>query len=115
MVAEEKEAFASIWVDKECYVAEGIRITNLPVKEAEGAAEMMFLASALSLMPITMWDEQPIEDGRYSGRIWLGELEEEKLFARIGRKIHMAMPGFSCHQLMTFLTNPVIKGLCLML
>lgn len=109
MEAEEKGAFASIWVDEEGYVAEGpnvnvafithekelvlpffdkilsgctakrlielapklaakgrlkgVRLANLTVEEAKGAAEMMFVGSTLPLLPIITWDEQPIGDG----------------------------------------------------
>lgn len=110
MEAEEKGAFASIWVDEEGYVAEGpnvnvafinhdkelllpffdkilsgctvkrlmelapklveqgrlkgVRSANLTVEEAKGAAEMMFVGSTLPILPIIMWDEQPIGDGK---------------------------------------------------
>lgn len=111
MEAEEKGAFASIWVDEEGYIAEGpnvnvafithekelampsfdkilsgctarrllelapklvergqlkgVKTGNLTVGEAKGAAEMMFVGSTLPLLPIVMWDEQPIGDGKY--------------------------------------------------
>lgn len=107
--AEEKGAFASIWIDEEGYIAEGpnvnvafithdkellfpffdkilsgctakrllelapklveqgrlksVRISNVTVEEAKGAAEMMFIGSTLPLLPIIMWDEQPIGNG----------------------------------------------------
>ena len=110
MEAEEKGAFASIWVDEEGYIAEGpnvnvafinhdkelllpsfdkilsgctakrllelasklveqgrlkdVKITNLTVEEAKGAAEMMFVGSTLPVLPIISWDEQPIGDGK---------------------------------------------------
>lgn len=107
--AEEKGAFASIWIDEEGYIAEGpnvnvafithdkellfpffdkilsgctakrllelapklveqgrlksVRISNVTVEEAKGAAEMMFIGSTLPLLPIIMWDEQPVGNG----------------------------------------------------
>lgn len=110
MEAEEKGAFASIWVDEEGYIAEGpnvnvafithdkelispffdkilsgctakrllelapklvedgrlksVRIANLTVEEAKGAAEMMYVGSTLPLLPIVEWDEKPIGDGK---------------------------------------------------
>jgi len=33
------------------------------VEEAKGAAEMMYVGSTLPILPIVMWDEQPIGDG----------------------------------------------------
>ena len=109
MEAEEKGAFASIWVDEEGYVAEGpnvnvafithdkelilpffdkiltgctakrllelapklvehgrlrgVRTANLTVEEAKDSAEMMYIGSTLPLLPIVMWDEEPIGDG----------------------------------------------------
>ncbi|KAF3442471.1 hypothetical protein FNV43_RR16387 [Rhamnella rubrinervis] len=108
--AEEKGAFASIWVDEEGYIAEGpnvnvafithdkelvlpffdnilsgctakrlielapklveqgvlegVRLAKLTVEEAKGAAEMMYVGSTLPLLPIIMWDEKPIGDGK---------------------------------------------------
>lgn len=108
--AEEKGAFASIWVDEEGYVAEGpnvnvafitqgkelvlppfdkilsgctakrlielapklveqgvlkgVRLAKLTVEEAKGAAEMMYVGSTLPLLPILMWDEKPVGDGK---------------------------------------------------
>ncbi|KAM7495421.1 hypothetical protein LguiB_030030 [Lonicera macranthoides] len=110
MEAEEKGAFASIWVDEEGCIAEGpnvnvafithdkelispffdkilsgctakrllelapklvedgclksVRIANLTVEEAKGAAEMMYVGSTLPLLPIVEWDEKPIGDGK---------------------------------------------------
>lgn len=115
MEAEEKGAFASIWVDEEGYIAEGPNVNvafitnekelilpsfdkilsgctalrllklapklvkegklksvgtaNLTVKEAKGAAEMMFVGSTLPLLPIISWDEEPIGDGNVYGLI----------------------------------------------
>ena len=109
MEAEEKGAFASVWVDEEGYIAEGpnvnvafithekelivpffdkilsgctvkrlielapklvakgrlkgVKLANLTVEEAKGAAEMMYVGSTLPVLPIIMWDEQPIGDG----------------------------------------------------
>ncbi len=42
----------------------GMRTANLTVEEAKGAAEMMFVGSTLPILPIIMWDEQPIGDGK---------------------------------------------------
>ncbi|EEF39127.1 D-amino-acid transaminase, chloroplastic isoform X2 [Ricinus communis] len=110
MEAEDKGAFASIWVDDEGYIAEGpnvnvafinhdkelilpsfdkilsgctalrllqlapkliaqgrlkcIKTSNLTVEEAKGAAEIMYVGSTLPLLPIIMWDEQPIGDSK---------------------------------------------------
>jgi 4-amino-4-deoxychorismate lyase len=107
--AEERGAFASIWVDEEGYIAEGpntniafitdekelilplfdkilsgctalrllqlapmlveqgqlksVRTDNLTVEEAKRAAEMMYVGSALPILPIIMWDDDPIGDG----------------------------------------------------
>lgn len=41
-----------------------VRTTNITVKEAKGAAEMMFVGSTLPILPIITWDEQPIGDGK---------------------------------------------------
>ncbi|KAL1299545.1 hypothetical protein HN51_044098 [Arachis hypogaea] len=110
MEAEEKGAFASIWVDEAGYIAEGpnvnvafitkekellmplfdsilhgctakrllelaprlveqgilkgVTIKNVTVEEAKGAAEMMYVGSTLPLLPIIMWDDQPIGKGQ---------------------------------------------------
>ncbi|XVE50183.1 hypothetical protein DITRI_Ditri01bG0141500 [Diplodiscus trichospermus] len=110
MEAEDKGAFASIWVDEEGFIAEGpnvnvafitnekelilpsfdkilsgctakrlvelapklveqghlksVKTANLTVQEAKGAAEMMYVGSTLPILPIIMWDEQPIGDGK---------------------------------------------------
>ncbi|KAL5564298.1 hypothetical protein UlMin_028477 [Ulmus minor] len=110
MEAEEKGAFASIWVDEEGYIAEGpnvnvafithekelvlpffdkiltgctakrlvelapklveqgrlkgIRFANLTLAEAKSVAEMMYVGSTLPVLPIIMWDDQPIGDGK---------------------------------------------------
>ncbi|KAI8552509.1 hypothetical protein RHMOL_Rhmol06G0272400 [Rhododendron molle] len=110
MEAEEKGAFASIWVDDNGYIAEGpnvnvafithdkelimpffdkilsgctalrllelapklveqgllksVRTGNLTVEEAKGAAEMMYVGSTLPVLPIIMWDDKPIGDGK---------------------------------------------------
>ncbi|KAF7836686.1 D-amino-acid transaminase, chloroplastic-like [Senna tora] len=117
MEAEEKGAFASIWVDEEGYIAEGpnmnvafitkekelvmpnfdkilrgctairllelahnlvdqglltgVATKNITVEEAKSAAEMMFVGSTLPVLPIIMWDDQPIGDGR------VGELTKQ--------------------------------------
>eukprot|EP01018_Ginkgo_biloba_P001406 Gb_28702 [translate_table: standard] len=109
MEAEEKGAFAAIWIDDEGYVAEGpnvnvafisknnellmplfnkiltgctarrllalapkfveqgilkgIRIGNISLEEGKGAAEMMLVGSGLPILPVTMWDDQPIGNG----------------------------------------------------
>ncbi|KAH7861257.1 hypothetical protein Vadar_023886 [Vaccinium darrowii] len=110
MEAEEKGAFASIWVDDDGYIAEGPNVNvafithdkelimpifdrilsgctalrllelapklveqgilksvgtgNLTVEEAKGAAEMMYVGSTLPVLPIIMWDDKPIGDGK---------------------------------------------------
>lgn len=109
MEAEEKGAYASIWVDDQGYIAEGpnmnvavithdkelilplfdkilsgctakrilelapklveqgclksVKTENLSVEEAKRAAEMMFIGSTLPVLPIIMWDDQPIGNG----------------------------------------------------
>lgn len=40
-----------------------VKTANLTVEEAKGAAEMFYVGSTLPLLPIIMWDEQPIGDG----------------------------------------------------
>jgi 4-amino-4-deoxychorismate lyase len=40
-----------------------VKTGNLTVEEAKGAAEMMYVGSTLPILPIVMWDEQPIGDG----------------------------------------------------
>ncbi|OVA11518.1 Aminotransferase [Macleaya cordata] len=110
MEAEEKEAYASIWVDEEGYIAEGpnvnvafiskdkelllpsfdkilsgctakrlielapklveqgllksVRTADITVEEGKNAAEMMYVGSSLPILPIIMWDEQSIGDGK---------------------------------------------------
>ncbi|EOY13099.1 hypothetical protein QUC31_002152 [Theobroma cacao] len=110
MEAEDKGAFASIWVDEKGFIAEGpnvnvafitndkelilpqfdkilsgctakrllelapklvqqgclksVKTANLTVEEAKSAAEMMYVGSTLPILPIIMWDEQPIGDGK---------------------------------------------------
>ncbi|KAI8008114.1 hypothetical protein LOK49_LG07G03116 [Camellia lanceoleosa] len=110
MEAEEKGAFASIWVDDEGFIAEGpnmnvafithdkelilplfdkilggctalrllelatklveqgrlksVKTGNLTVGEAKSAAEMMYVGSTLPILPIIMWDDNPIGDGK---------------------------------------------------
>ena len=110
MEAEEKGAFASVWVDEAGYIAEGPNVNvafitqekelvmplfdnilhgctakrllelapklveqgllkgvttkNLTVEEAKGAAEMMYVGSTLPVLPIIMWDDQPIGNGK---------------------------------------------------
>ncbi|KAK6132805.1 hypothetical protein DH2020_033448 [Rehmannia glutinosa] len=69
MEAEDKGAFASIWVDEEAPrlveqgALKGVRTGNLTVEEAKGAAEMMFVGSTLPILPIVVWDDKPIGDG----------------------------------------------------
>lgn len=109
MEAEDKAAFASIWVDDQGYIAEGpmvnvafitpdkelllplfdnilagctalrllelapklvergrlkgVRTANVSVEEGKAAAEMMFVGSTLPLLPIIMWDDNPIGHG----------------------------------------------------
>lgn len=41
----------------------GVRVGNLKVEEAKAASEMMWVGSTLPVMPIVMWDGQPIGDG----------------------------------------------------
>ncbi|KAL8505787.1 hypothetical protein ACS0TY_016852 [Phlomoides rotata] len=110
MEAEDKGAFASVWLDDQGYIAEGpmvnvafithhkelllplfdkiltgctalrllelapklveqgrlkgVRAANVSVEEAKGAAEMMFVGSTLPLLPIIMWDDEPVGDGK---------------------------------------------------
>ncbi|KAB2086541.1 hypothetical protein ES319_A04G039700v1 [Gossypium barbadense] len=110
MEAEDKGAYASIWVDDDGFIAEGpnvnvafitndkelilppfdkilsgctakrllelasklveqgrlksVKTSNLTIMEAKGAAEMMYIGSTLPILPIIMWDEQPIGDGK---------------------------------------------------
>ncbi|XVF78584.1 hypothetical protein PTKIN_Ptkin14bG0146000 [Pterospermum kingtungense] len=110
MEAEDKGAFASIWVDEDGYIAEGpnvnvafitkdkelilpsfdkilsgctakrllelapklveqgrlisVKTGNLTVEEGKGAAEMMYVGSTLPVLPIIMWDDLPIGDGK---------------------------------------------------
>lgn len=42
----------------------GARTANLTVEEAKGAVEMMFVGSTLPVLPIIMWDDQRIGDGK---------------------------------------------------
>ncbi|KAI4388281.1 hypothetical protein MLD38_000623 [Melastoma candidum] len=42
----------------------GVKTANLTVKEAKDAAEMMYVGSTLPLLPIVMWDDQTIGDGK---------------------------------------------------
>lgn len=110
MEAEEKGAFASIWVDEAGYIAEGPNVNvafitqekelvmplfdnilygcttkrllelapklvdqgllkgvttkNLTVQEGKDASEMMYVGSTLPVLPIIMWDDQPIGNGK---------------------------------------------------
>ncbi|XP_027342298.1 D-amino-acid transaminase, chloroplastic-like isoform X2 [Abrus precatorius] len=41
----------------------GVATKNLTVEEAKASAEMMFVGSTLPLLPIVMWDDQPIGNG----------------------------------------------------
>ncbi|KAK8579245.1 hypothetical protein V6N13_142461 [Hibiscus sabdariffa] len=41
-----------------------VTTANLTVEEAKRSAEMMYIGSTLPILPITMWDEQPIGDGK---------------------------------------------------
>uniref|UniRef100_A0A6N2NM35 Uncharacterized protein n=1 Tax=Salix viminalis TaxID=40686 RepID=A0A6N2NM35_SALVM len=41
-----------------------VKTGNLTLMEAKGAAEMMYVGSTLPILPIVMWDEQPIGDGK---------------------------------------------------
>lgn len=108
--AEEKGAFAGIWLDNEGFVAEGpnmnvafvntnkelimpsfqkilsgctakrllalapslieeglikgVRIGNIEVQEGKEAEEMMLIGSGVYVLPVIMWDEQPIGNGK---------------------------------------------------
>lgn len=42
----------------------GVKTANLAVEEGKEAAEMMFLGSGLPIVPIVMWDEKPIGNGK---------------------------------------------------
>ncbi|KAF9611568.1 hypothetical protein IFM89_033572 [Coptis chinensis] len=110
MEAEEKGAFASIWIDDEGYIAEGpnvnvafiskekelllplfdkilagctakrllqlapklveqgllksVSTSNLTVEQAKDSVEMMYVGSGLPILPIIMWDDQPIGEGK---------------------------------------------------
>ncbi|XP_024022738.1 D-amino-acid transaminase, chloroplastic isoform X1 [Morus notabilis] len=48
-----------------------VKLANVTVEEAKSAAEMMYVGSTLPVLPIIMWDDQPIRDGR------VGELTME--------------------------------------
>ncbi|GLU15470.1 hypothetical protein SLE2022_319560 [Rubroshorea leprosula] len=41
-----------------------VKTANLTVEEAKAAVEMMYVGSTLPILPIIMWDEQPIGDGK---------------------------------------------------
>lgn len=41
-----------------------VKVANLTVEEAKGAAEMMFVGSALPVLPIVEWDDKLIGDGK---------------------------------------------------
>ncbi|CAN6463251.1 unnamed protein product [Victoria cruziana] len=41
-----------------------VRVEDITVNQAKGSAEMMLVGSGLPILPITMWDEQPIGDGK---------------------------------------------------
>ncbi|GAA0158543.1 transaminase [Lithospermum erythrorhizon] len=41
-----------------------VKVENVKADEAEGSAEMMYVGSILPLLPIVMWDEKPIGDGK---------------------------------------------------
>ncbi|KAG9447812.1 hypothetical protein H6P81_013940 [Aristolochia fimbriata] len=110
MEAEEKECYASIWVDDEGYIAEGPNVNvafinkekelmlpsfdkilsgctakrllalapklvekgllksvgtgNITIEQAKDAAEMMYVGSTLPILPIIMWDGQPVGEGK---------------------------------------------------
>ena len=42
----------------------GVATKKLTVEEAKAAAEMMYVGSTLPLLPIIVWDDQPIGNGR---------------------------------------------------
>lgn len=108
--AEEKGAFAGIWLDNEGFIAEGpnmnvafvntnkellmpsfekilsgctakrllalapklleeglikgIRVGNIKVEEGKEAEEMMLVGSGVYVLPVVMWDEHPIGNGK---------------------------------------------------
>lgn len=43
---------------------QSVKTANLTVEEAKGAAEMMYVGSTLPILPIVMWDNQPIGNGK---------------------------------------------------
>ncbi|XP_021890277.1 D-amino-acid transaminase, chloroplastic-like isoform X2 [Carica papaya] len=45
-------------------ILKSVKTDNLSVEEARGAAEMMYVGSTLPILPIIMWDDQPIGDGK---------------------------------------------------
>lgn len=42
----------------------GVRTGHLTVEEGKAAAEMMYVGSTLPILPVIMWDEKPIGDGK---------------------------------------------------
>ncbi|KAI3974844.1 hypothetical protein MKX01_004955 [Papaver californicum] len=132
MLAEEKGAYASIWIDDEGYIAEGsnlnvafiskdkelllptfdkilsgctakrllelapkfvekgllksARLAEITIEEGKNAAEMMYLGSNLPILPIIMWDEKPIGDGKVGElTIALSDLLWDDMVAGPGR------------------------------
>ncbi|KAF4393975.1 hypothetical protein G4B88_025944 [Cannabis sativa] len=45
-------------------VLKGVKFANITIEEAKGANEMMYVGSTLPVLPIIMWDDQPIGNGR---------------------------------------------------
>ncbi|CAI8593162.1 unnamed protein product [Vicia faba] len=45
-------------------VLKSVTTKNLTVEEAKSAAEMMYVGSTLPVLPIIVWDDQPIGDGK---------------------------------------------------
>lgn len=41
-----------------------VKTANITAEEAKGAAEMMYVGSTLPILPVIMWDDQPIGDGK---------------------------------------------------
>jgi 4-amino-4-deoxychorismate lyase len=45
-------------------VVKGFEVRDIPLAEAKGSAEMMFIGSSINVAPIVEWDGQKIGDGR---------------------------------------------------
>lgn len=50
-------------------VLKSVTTKNLTVDEARDAVEMMYVGSTLPVLPIIMWDDQPIGDGKLMAEI----------------------------------------------